>query len=107
MSKLNPTKKSFVIKASNRLAKFIEEMRNRERRGDDSLQYIYVSTKGMIVKKKATVEDWLRICLTENTYIPSKPMREIRHLYRKVPIPVDDVIHELMNTAKVADIMDS
>lgn len=97
-------KKSFYMKASNRLTKFIAEWSTAK------WADIQVTLGSFPQGHVPDVEEWLRFALSKKgheSWIESKNLREIRNLYTRYMKlePVDDVVAELLKIAIVAGVM--
>ena len=97
-------KKSFYVKASNRLMKLTAEF---EKTGAKWLR-----DAGSGKYTTPTLDQWLRLALSspeKTVYLPSRHLREIRDLFIKTmrhePDPVDDIVQELVKQAQVAGVM--
>jgi len=98
-------KKSFYTKAANRLSKMVEEY---GKLSPNQKWTLYDYDKGDYVGTTPSVEEWLRLALSDrNVHLPSKNLREIHHLWLKTMKheAIDDVVQELMRVAQVVGVM--
>lgn len=102
-------KKSFLTKASNRLIKFVDQLRAYA--SDEVVRQVSGPLRG--APKNRDPKAWLKFALSEKArdlYIWSTHLRQIRNLYWKTIAanePLDGVIRELLDLAQVADVMRS
>jgi len=97
-------KKSFYVKAHNRLMKFVTEW------GSSTKFNRHCHQADGSNGKELDVKEWLEFALAKknkNAWLQSDPLREIRGLYWKTMKhePVADVVRELMDQAAVAGVM--